>query len=259
MMGIKVSHKFVLIRGLARESGHWGSFKEQLHSQDYCVDVFGVDLPGAGMYHKISSPLTIRENAEFIMAKINEFREPDEKIVILSVSLGSMVAIEMASLYPECFHQVYLMNTSVAGLSPIYHRLKIKALKHFYKILTTSEIKKREKEVIAMVSNKPQHWEKTAEEWVEIANLRPISPANFLRQLLAASYYRLPRNKPTVPLIVFNSQDDHMVDPKCSRALAKHWKLPIFFNKGAGHELALDDPDWVLQRLAENITKNISI
>ena len=246
-------YNFVLIRGLARESGHWGSFLKELQSKDYCLSVTGLDLPGAGVYHKISSPLTIRENAEFLVSKLKEKNLDDGNLVIVSVSLGSMVAIEMAYLYPHLFKKVYLMNTSVSGLSPIHHRLQLQAMKRFYKILGSRSLENRELEVLKMVSNKEEDWSKNLKDWVTIAKERPIKPQNFLRQLLAASYYRLPNKKPETAMVVLNSKADRMVHYSCSEKLSKKWSLPIYTNLHAGHELALDDPEWVLERLQETL------
>ena len=143
------------------------------------------------------------------------------------------------------------MNTSVAGLSPIYQRLQLKSLKTFYRIFLSKDMEQRESEVLKMVSNRPELWDAVKKEWAGIARLRPISVANFFRQLVAASNYRLPKQKPAVDMVVLASLADNMVDPRCSRALAKKWTLPIETNDLAGHELALDDPQWVLQKIKE--------
>jgi hypothetical protein len=38
----------VLIRGLAREAGHWGDFAERFRAVEPDAQVIAVDLPGAG-------------------------------------------------------------------------------------------------------------------------------------------------------------------------------------------------------------------
>ncbi|MCJ8275869.1 MAG: alpha/beta hydrolase, partial [Bdellovibrionales bacterium] len=96
-------------------------------------------------------------------------------------------------------------------------------------------------------------WSKTVKIWSEIAEKRPVHPLNFLKQLAAASRYQLPDEKPNLPMVVFCSREDAMVHPSCSDKLAKHWNLPIFYNSTAGHELALDDPEWVIENLAQNL------
>jgi pimeloyl-ACP methyl ester carboxylesterase len=48
-----------------------------------------------------------------------------------------------------------------------------------------------------------------------------------------------------VPVLVLASAGDRLVDPGCSRSLAKAWKLPIAVHPTAGHDLALDDGPWV--------------
>ena len=245
-------HDFVLIRGLAREAGHWGAFSELLQNQDFCKMIHSIDLPGTGVYHKISSPRSISENAEFVVSKIKE-KKLNADTVIVSVSLGSMVAIEMIKKYPNYFYKTYVMNTSFSGLSPLHHRLQLKALKNFYRILKSSTEEQRELEVLKMVSNEKEKWPSITQEWADIAKMRPVKLQNFVNQLIAASYYRLPREKPKGSIVVLSSEQDHMVSSACSEKLAQKWDLPIFTHSTAGHELALDDPEWVVAKIQETL------
>ena len=70
------------------------------------------------------------------------------------------------------------------------------------------------------------------------------------RQLLAAACFRAPDRCP-VAALVLSSAGDRLVSPRCSRAIAEHWRLPHRVHPDAGHDLPLDAPDWVAAAIAE--------
>jgi pimeloyl-ACP methyl ester carboxylesterase len=84
---------------------------------------------------------------------------------------------------------------------------------------------------------------------VEHARLAPASRGNVLRQLLAAARYRAPPMAPPVPLLLLASERDRLVAVACSRALAEAWQVPFAVHPCAGHDLALDDPAWLIEQV----------
>lgn len=237
--------EWIVIRGLGREAAHSREFLSKLQEADPESRVRCVDLPGAGEFYKLSSPMSIESIAEFVNLQV-EKQESSERY-ILAVSLGAMVATSLLKKYPQVAKGAVLANTSFANLSPFYHRLQIEALAHMYKAVTSTDLIAREKEVLAMVSNRSDR-DLYAEEWADIARQRPVAPMNFLKQLLAASFYKLDYEKPAHPILVLSSARDRMVHPECSQKLSHFWDLPIEVHPTAGHELWLDDADWVIQK-----------
>jgi surfactin synthase thioesterase subunit len=245
-------YDFLLIRGLARESAHWGGFKETLEAQDFVGQVMAIDLPGAGHFCKLTSPITIGENAEFLISQLPE--KTKNPLCIVSISLGSMVAIEMCQRAGHRFHQAYLLNTSVANLSPIHHRLQLDAWKRLLKITKSKDLKSREREILKMVSREPKRWPELSEQFAQIAELRPMKVSNVLRQLIAAATYRVASIAPSTPMILMNSEGDQMVDPRCSKVLSDHWSLPLLTHPNAGHDLTIDAPDWVVEQIKNHLS-----
>lgn len=239
-----------LIRGLAREAAHWGGFTKQLEEQEFVKQVVFLDLPGAGRFHKISSPLQINEYAEFLLSQIPE---DSQSKVVVSISLGSMVAVEMACLKPDVFKKIYVINTSFSNLSPFYHRLQLKALKQFGAIGLARSLQDRERAILKMVSHSTDKWEALSQSFAEVAELRPFKNANLVRQLIAAGTYRIKKEKPRVPIVVFNSLGDEMVSPSCSNKLAAHWSLPLYTHPSAGHDIPIDAPEWLIEKLKETL------
>jgi len=234
---------FLLLRGLAREQGHWGDFSEKLLKVPGVNSIHYVDLPGNGQYFKITSPVTIREMAEFIHSH-NPISQPT---TLLAVSMGAMIAIELVSLYPDSYKAAFLMNTSLSGISPLYQRLRPKSLETFYRILRSGTAREKEQHILKLVSNEsdPERQEALVESWTRLAHARPTQLTNALRQLIAAGRYRLPAVKPLVPIFLMASERDQMVSHLCSQDLAEKWSLPIKVHESSGHELTTDAPDWV--------------
>jgi hypothetical protein len=77
-----------------------------------------------------------------------------------------------------------------------------------------------------------------------------------VRQLAAALRFRIPRGGHRANLLVVASASDRLVDPACSVLLARRWKVPLRVHPSAGHELALDDPEWLADLCAAFVSCN---
>jgi pimeloyl-ACP methyl ester carboxylesterase len=86
-------------------------------------------------------------------------------------------------------------------------------------------------------------------EWQSWARECPVSRRNALRQLLAAARFSA-ADKPAVPLLVLAGAADGMVSPRCSQRLAQAWGASFALHPTAGHDLPLDDADWVAREVA---------
>lgn len=243
---------FVLLRGLAREGRHWGKFIDQLESQEFCRSVTCIDFPGFGKFNQLQCPLNIEAIAEFVGTQVEH--RPSENRILLAVSLGAMVGAELVSRSDDFFSKVFLMNTSFSNLSPVHHRMQLFALKRFFQAARAGrDVHQREEEILKMVSNSPEKIKEIKKEWAHIFLTRPSKLSNIFRQLVAASRYKVPSEPPSTPVVVFNSRGDKMVHPSCSEAFAKHWGLKLHTHESSGHDLCIDDPDWVLERIKEEL------
>lgn len=241
-----------LIRGLGREAAHWGEFRDLLRQQDFVHQVHCLELPGTGEFYQLTAPLTIQENAEFLLTQIS--KESQAPKVILAISLGAMVAAEMLQKRSELFEKAYFMNTSFANLSPIHHRLQLYAFRQFLKIGLSKSLVEREGQVLKMVSRDVSKHKKLSQEWAKIFTERPMQLKNFVRQLIAAATYKISPHAPSCPVVVMNSLQDKMVHPNCSERLAKHWNLPLDTHDTSGHDLAIDAPHWIIEVIRKTLS-----
>ncbi|MBV9892439.1 MAG: alpha/beta hydrolase, partial [Rhizobacter sp.] len=100
----------VLLRGLARDSRHWGSFPAKLAAA-LDEEVAALDLPGNGELHTEKSPSSVDAMVEAYRDMLRARRTPPPYHVF-ALSLGAMVAIAWATRYPQECRCLVLVNTS---------------------------------------------------------------------------------------------------------------------------------------------------
>ena len=127
----------LLIRGLSRETRHWGTFGKQVESSIDGLTVHCLEMPGAGMKMNITAPLTIRGYVENLRKEFLELKKIyDKNWYCFGISMGAIVTLEWGRCYPHDFRHLFLVNTSVRNLSPFWQRLRSKALIRMIKIFS---------------------------------------------------------------------------------------------------------------------------
>ncbi|MBC8451273.1 MAG: alpha/beta hydrolase [Planctomycetes bacterium] len=116
--------------------------------------------------------------------------------------------------------------------------------------MVTRDLEKRGRLVLGTKPKDADHLEELAQPRVELATSCPLPPAVTSKQLLAASLWRAPKTL-TVATLFLGTEGDRMVHPSCTLRLAAHFHAPVVMHPWAGHEIPLDDPDWVAARVRE--------
>ena len=241
---------WVLLRGLTRESRHWGDFPDLLRSLPGAPRVVTLDLPGNGRLNTQPSPLHIEEMAATCRAALLQRGLPPP-YHLLAMSLGAMVAVAWAASHPEELQACALINTSVRTFSPWHHRLRPRNLLPLLRLALAASPESMERTILRLTTHHPTPpVDALIAQWVSWRNENPVSRANALRQLWAAARYRPPQTRPQVPLLVLTSANDTLVDPRCSERLAQAWGCEARTHPSAGHDLPLDDGAWVVQQIS---------
>jgi pimeloyl-ACP methyl ester carboxylesterase len=239
-----------MLRGLTRESGHWGAFRGQLAEALPSDDVIAVDLPGTGKFLTQTSPRTMGEIFEKVREEVLATHPGAQgRIKLFSISLGSMVAAEWVRQKPEDLKACVVINTSSRRLSPFYNRLRWQVWRSFFRILTIQAVRERERQIIEILFNNEQAREVALPLWAKIAQERPVTYANFFNQMAAASRYDGFQHPTDVPMLILNGLGDRLVDPTCSTEIHKNWGWKIERHPWAGHDLPWDDPEWVINKV----------
>ncbi|MGE5469545.1 MAG: alpha/beta fold hydrolase [Bacteroidota bacterium] len=234
---------WILLRGLSRESRHWGDFPAALRAACPDAEIHALDLPGNGRLNRQTSPARVAEMAKSCREHLRECGLPPPYFVV-ALSLGAMVAVDWAARHPSEIAGCVLINTSLRPFSPFYQRLKPGNYPALLGLLLRGDPEARERTILRLTSCQAER-PATLASWVGHARQNPVSPGNALRQLVAAARYRAPLQKPVVPLLIIASAQDKLVDPRSSRRLAAAWNTAFAEHPTAGHDLPLDDAPWV--------------
>ncbi|HWH83794.1 MAG TPA: alpha/beta hydrolase [Burkholderiaceae bacterium] len=242
---------WVLLRGLTRESHHWGEFAPAFAERIGAARVIALDLPGSGDAWRGASPWRVEAIAAQLRAELRR-RAIAPPYRVLALSLGAMVACAWAALAPHELQGLVLVNTSVRPFSPFTQRLRPRAYGTLLHLLMGArDVHARERAVLRLTTRSPAHGDALVERWAAIRRERPVAAANALRQLVAAARFRAASRAPAVPTLVLASAGDALVDPRCSQRLAAAWGAAFALHPWAGHDLPLDDGAWVATQVAQ--------
>ena len=244
-----LGQNWLLLRGLSREAAHWGEFVETLQSRFPDARISTLDLPGTGQHFREASPKRVSEIADALRKQALDQDLLDRPLTLLGLSLAGMVSWEWMLKYPKDVCGAVLINTSMADLSPFYHRLRWQSYPDFLKLILQANHLNRELAIIRCVANRRDQDKKIASEWASIQSKRPVQLKNALRQLTAAAGYRPGDIKPEQPVLLLTGRADRLVSPACSDAIQRKWKLAQLNHLWGGHDLTLDDGPWVADRL----------
>ena len=236
---------FLLIRGLARESRHWMDFPATLKKFFPSCEIELLDHAGNGTEIQRESATDILETLEDLR-KRSSLIQNHRKPILVAVSLGGMIATQWASRYPSEISGLVLMNSSDGGTARFYERLMPKAQINFLTIFLKKDPMEIELAALPLISNRPENYHKWATAFVGIPR---TSSKNFLRQVLAASRARFPKLAPHVPVLLLTTYGDKLVSWRCSQKISRLWNLPLEIHPDAGHDMTLDDPNWVAERI----------
>lgn len=238
---------WVLLRGLTRETRHWGDFPETLARAMPEARVIPLELPGNGDLNHLDSPTSIPGMAAYCRVALTHLgATPPYRL--LAMSMGAMVAAAWADGHPEEVEACVLINTSFAAFSPLHHRLRIRAWAAFLRILVTTTEAGREQRIFDLTTRLASARPAVVDAWVELRRAHPVSARNALRQLFAAARFRAPRFA-SVPTLLLAGKGDRLVDPGCSLEIARRWRCDLAVHPAAGHDLALDDAPWVVAKV----------
>ena len=242
---------WIFLRGLTRETAHWGDFPDDFRQALPAARVISLDLPGNGRLHQIPSPWSVGRMVDFCRAELAG-RGVEPPYFVLAMSLGAMVATEWACQFPQDIAGCVLVNTSFKAFSPFYRRLRPR---NYLALLRLALLRRApgdiEAAVLQLTSHRAAGRDSTLAAWTDARLDRPVTTVNTLRQLMSAARYRPRLQAPATRLLILCSQCDKLVHVDCSRTIAARWRCPLAVHPWAGHDLPLDDPDWVIGQVRQ--------
>jgi alpha-beta hydrolase superfamily lysophospholipase len=209
-----------------------------------------IDLPGTGTEVHRASPTTIRGITEDLRPRALALRGAgDGPWALLAMSLGGMVAMDWCAAHPGDFARVVLACTSASDVGSPWDRMSPSALATVARAMVERDPVERERLILSMVTRRRDDLPAIAQRWAGIQASSPVSRATVARQLRAATAFRAPASLP-LPVLVVAGAGDALANPACARTLAERFGAPLELHPDAGHELALDAPEWLAGRVA---------
>ena len=235
----------ILLRGLGREVAHWNGFDNLLQKKMNGLPIIPVDLPGAGDQNSAEVPWTMRGITRDVRTRA--LQKSPGPFVIVAMSLGGMIAYEWWRVFPEDVTHLILINTSFGSFSPFYRRLRPSVWPGFWKSSVEKDLAKREAIMLEFLSHKPERFLDWSKAFGKVQSERPVKLTSIIRQILAAALYHPMGEKPSAKTLILASSRDDLCNPLCSMDIASRWGVKIEVHPTAGHDLTLDEPEWVAE------------
>jgi pimeloyl-[acyl-carrier protein] methyl ester esterase len=250
-------YNWILLRGLSREVRHWGKFPSILESKNSKYRVFPLELPGNGRKFNIDSKTSLEDNVEHLREELIELKKSNPgNFGVIAISLGGMVALTWAGKYPNDFKDLVVLNSSAGDLSTLFKRLQPSAMKEIFKLIFSStynsNIYDREERILKMTTQITPLTDELIKEWADFGQEYPMTRKNIFRQLYSALKFVVPKELKCNTLILSGAKDT-LCHPECSEIIAKLYNSSAAVHPEAGHDLTLDDPQWLATTIAENI------
>jgi 3-oxoadipate enol-lactonase len=246
----------VLLRGLARWSEHWLDFDARLSEQGFRV--IAVDNRGFGRSSALEkrTSFTIDELADDVAQIIS--REAPSGAHIVALSLGAMIGLSLATNKPQLVRSLMMVNSSVgaSGLS----RLSKGAILAIVRVILMGRRGYAALAKLLLGPSTPMETRlRLARAWSEIDMRTKISANDLWKQLRAARQFvgLLEMSSIHCPVTIVRCDGDQFVDPRNSDFIHNKIEQSVLIrHHSAGHELAVDDPDWFLMTIKNSIQKS---
>ncbi|MEV0245942.1 alpha/beta hydrolase [Nocardia sp. NPDC050712] len=244
--------KWLLIRGLTRDARHWGEFPEKFAAATG-TEVRTIDPPGFGSQHHRTSPTTIAAITDDIRTRFAEFRGADDWS-LFGISLGGMVTLDWIARHPGEFTRAVVINSSAGNTATLRDRVQPAFLGTVLRSIARGELgnpDRFERAVLGISSNKPPaDLDPLGAQWARWQREATPSRASRLNQVRAGITFRMTPTT-TTPLLVVTTTGDRLVSHKCSAAIATRTGAPLRVHPTSGHDIATDEPDWLIDQVLD--------
>jgi alpha-beta hydrolase superfamily lysophospholipase len=253
---MNTSINLLCIRGLIRDQRHWWSFPNTLQKDFPAIRFFAIDPPGVGSQYQRQSPQTIAEIRHDLRERWLRLKDENPgPWALLGISLGGMISLDWVDHHPSDFTHAIIINSSAKDLGNTTERFNLKFYPKILKTICYPTMEAREKLILEMTSN---HYEEHATQLPQLIEWQQSAPASrqtFYQQLRAAMKYRSP-NQIIIPSLVISSTQDQLVSSNCSFRLAEKLKATHVSHPTAGHDISLDEPEWLSTVIGNYLLKN---
>ena len=239
----------VLIRGLGRSSSYWLEFRRILERERR---VLVLDNRGVGRSDAPSLPWATSDMADDVALVLRA--SGVERADVFGISLGGMIAQELALRHPHRVDRLVLACTTPGG-RPARPTPRLAAL-----MLARAAVKPIEESLRATaplvlsdeaLARRPE----LVDIWIAIATSEPRSRRGFIGQLLAAARHDAWDRLPFVEseTLVVTGDADRLIPHENSALLAERIpRASLRTLRGAGHDFPTERPDETARLVLEH-------
>jgi 3-oxoadipate enol-lactonase len=232
-------YPLVLIRGLGSNGDHWYEQAPVL-SKEYRVVVF--DNRGVARSSDPGGELSILMMAQDVLGLLDHLQINSAHV--FGLSMGGMIAQELAIQYPERVSGLILASTHCGGRHQVAASQEVRSVL-MDMIHTASDESKLKAAACLFDKETLEKRPEVARRYSEISLKRPVSAKTLSKQWKAIlkhdAFDRLPRIK--APTLVLTGDADLLIPPDNSRILAE--SIPgaeLKIISGGGHQVLVEQP-----------------
>ncbi|MCR9203722.1 MAG: alpha/beta hydrolase [Halobacteriovoraceae bacterium] len=247
---------WLLLRGLAREARHWGEFPSMIEDSFSGTKVHFLELPGVGS--KVNSPAhpNIKEYTNELRLEWLDLKDQNPgPWGLVAISMGGMIGMDWCARFPHDMNALVLVNSSGGNLSPPHHRFSPSAISTVLKLFFKEDYEEREEAILKLTTRILQPTKELINRYASYSAESPIKRKDFLMQMFAAGRFKVPTELKQ-QMLILAAKDDKLASFKCSQAIARHFSRIYTLHESAGHDLPLDDPEWIIEQMKGFLSKN---
>jgi pimeloyl-ACP methyl ester carboxylesterase len=246
---------WLLIGPMARECGLWGEASghlvQHLRSVQPEANLYELDLPGTGQLHRERSPSAVLGLVEHLRTRVQEAGLQGPFGLIAS-SWAASIGTEWTRQYGEEVGALVLISPGMRPFTQVFRAVRW----HLWPTVLALVLGRR-----SPLGRERRLWNTHTQlhrasgpqmqAWRTSRKRYPVRARNGLAHALAVWRYETSRRRPHRQVLLLAGKGDDWLDWRVSAAISRAWGAALRVHPEAGHDLLLDDPQWVARSLAD--------
>lgn len=246
---------WLLIGPLGRECAGWDVAPEVLaeHLRAVHTDarLFQMDLPGCGRLWREPSPADVEGLASGLRARATAAGLAGP-FGLVAHSWMACAATEWARQQPDEVGALVLINPAMRPFTQVLRSVRPGLWPAAMGQLLGRRLPLgREQRLWRTHTRLHEAPPSLMQRWRELRREHPPRARTALAQLLAVWRYEGSRRRPHKQVLLLAGKRDPWRDWRVAAAISRAWGAALRLHPEAGHDLLLDDPEWVARSVAE--------